>query len=72
MFLRITTHSFLTNGIKLYLASAFHLCLTFLHLSRIPVAVSPTKTMPGKFGKFQESGESRLGGSEKDCYLLKI
>ena len=30
------------------------------------------KPHEGNFGKFQGSGESRLGGSEKDCYFLKI
>ena len=30
------------------------------------------KPCQGNFGKFQESGESRFGSSEKDRYFLKI
>ena len=30
------------------------------------------KPCQGNFGKFQRSGESRFGGSEKDRYFLKI
>ena len=30
------------------------------------------KPCEGNFGKFQEFGESRFGGSEKDHYFLKI
>ena len=30
------------------------------------------KPCQGNFRKFQESGESRFGGSEKDSYFLKI
>ena len=39
------------------------LCLTFAVLQ---------KPCQENFEKFQEFGESRFGGSEKDCYFLKI
>ena len=39
--------------------------------SRITFAVLQ-KPCQGNFRKFHGSGESRLGGSEKDCYFLKI
>ena len=40
----------------------------FLHLT-FAVLQKPCQQ---NFGKFQEFGESRFGGSEKDCYFLKI
>ena len=66
--LRTTTYTFL-NFFRL-LASAFHLCLclhsgTYTSLSRIACAVLQ-KPCQGNFGKFQRSGQSRFGGSEKD------
>ena len=45
------------------------LAFTCLYLTYI---CSLTETMSRKFVKFQEFGESRFGGSEKDCYFLKI
>ena len=33
---------------------------------------SHTETCQGNFEKIQESGQSRFGGSEKECYFLKI
>ena len=51
------------------MSSAFRLCLS--SLLRITYAASQ-KPCEGNFGKFQESVQSRFGGSEKDCYFLKI
>ena len=41
-------------------------------LLRITSGVFLQKPCQGNFGKFQGSGESRFGGSEKDRYFLKI
>ena len=51
------------------MSSAFHLCLS--SLLRITFAALQ-KACQGNFVKFQGSGQSRFGGSEKDCYFLKI
>ena len=64
----------LTTDSKLAIAtaSAFHLCLSFyLHFTLTHFAAIQ-KLCKGNFGKFQESGESRFSGSEKDRYFLKI
>ena len=45
--------------------------LAFTSFLRIIFAVLQ-KPWQENFGKFQEFGESRLGGSEKDRYFLKI
>ena len=74
MIFRITTYNFL-NFPRL-LASAFHLCLCLhsaltphFHALNFAVLQKPCQV---NFGKFQRSGESRFGGSEKDRWFLKI
>ena len=62
MFFITTTYNFLTTG-QLVIVSTFHISL-FLLLS-----YSLTETMPRKY---HGSGNSSLGGSEKDRYFLKI
>ena len=69
MFFSITAYNFLTTGSK---ASVFHFCLSPLYSYALPLQSVPQKPCQGNFGKFQGSGESRLGGSEKDCNFLKI
>ena len=71
VFFSITTDNFLTTGSKLQ-ASAFHLCFFSLHFYAAPL--QPVLETPSQenFGKFQESGETRFGGSENDRVFLKI
>ena len=58
----ITTYNFLTTGKKLLLASE---CLLSFSLSSLTFAALQ-KPCQGNFGKFQESGGSRFGNTEKD------
>ena len=71
MFFSITTYNFLTTDSKLKLASVFRLCLSSLHSLTVAFAVLQ-RPCQGNLGKFQGSGERRLGGSEKDRCFLKI
>ena len=76
VFFSINTYNFLPT---VQLLASYNRCLQFLlaftysyalHLQ--PYIYVLQKPCQENFGKFQESGESRFGSSEKDRYLLKI
>ena len=68
-----STYNFLTTGSKLLHVPFIFACLYF---TLVPSILCSTQVLQkpckGNFGKFQGSGESRFGGSEKDRYFLKI
>ena len=68
-----STYNFLTTGSKLLHVSSIFACLYF---TLVPSLLSSTQVLQkpcqGNFAKFQGSGKSRFGGSEKDRYFLKI
>ena len=69
----ITTYNFLTSGSKLQRVPSVFACLYFPlipSLSRSTQVLQ--KPCQGNFGKFQGSGQSRFGGSERDRYFFKI
>ena len=70
---QITTYNFLTTGTKLQHVPSIFACLYF---TLVPSLLHSTQVLQkpcqGNFGKFQGSGESRFGCSEKDHYFMKI
>ena len=68
MFFNIITYNFCTTS---SCNRCFPSLLDFTSFLCITFAVFQ-KPCPEKFGKFHKYGKSRFGGSEKDCYFLKI
>ena len=63
--------SHLICSLVLLLTISFQLFASLHLFLRLTLAVLP-KLFQKNFGKFQEFGENRFGGSEKDRYFLKI
>ena len=68
-----STYNFLTTGSELLHVPSIFACLYF---TLVPSLLHNTqalqKSCQGNFWKFQGPSKSRFGGSEKDCYFLKI
>ena len=71
--LALDTYNFLTTGSKLQHVPSIFACLYFTLVRSLLHSMQVLqKPCQGNFGKFQGSGESRFGVSEKDSYFLKI
>ena len=71
VFFSITVYNFLTTGRKLQNVPFNFACLNFTLPLQLTFVVLG-KLCQGNFRNFQESSESRFGGSEKDSDFLKI
>ena len=70
--LGLSTGRALSNWFPNVSDSAFHLCFSSVLSYALPLQSVFQKPCQGNFVKFQGSGESRFGGSEKDRFFSRF